>query len=188
MFDLNADPWTWPEWSKSIDLCCLIEAGGLGPDAPIFKYAEVLRVRGMRAEIEKGNGLATLAAVSCCAQAGLCMPDWLAAAFLRRYRAVTLNLVPGGWNDVEAFGPPYPTGERLKTERRYNRFGLGIWLRVRALIDAGQSFTAACDQMEVEMGAAPESWGGWAPNAKTIGRIYKVEEGRFLSFMNRDKT
>ncbi len=78
-------------------------------------YANELTAK--RDEIITGDGFSVLQAVAKCAVAGLALPDWLARAFLARYRSVQGGQV-GSWDDEKSFGKPYPKGTQMSAIRR----------------------------------------------------------------------
>ncbi len=59
------------------------------------------KVQVLRRFVEAGSGKAVLAAVASCAEGGIAMPDWLAGAYLSRFRAVQEHRA-ATWD--EAFG------------------------------------------------------------------------------------
>lgn len=64
-----------------------------------------------------GDGFGVLQAVAKCAVADLVMPDWLAKAFLKRFRAVQQCKVDS-WDAKESFGRPYPKGTQISALHR----------------------------------------------------------------------
>lgn len=96
------------------------------PLSPVAQFSAVERIRSLQEGIEDGNGFDVLDAVSQCALRGLVMPDWLANAYLSRYRTV-LSCQAGSWDD--AFGKPY-RGKKLHNLRRRRNLRFGIYNRV----------------------------------------------------------
>lgn len=105
---------------------------GDGPEGLIFQYFAVLMVMSLRPGIEAGSGFDVLEAVAECARCGLVMPDWLAVAFLKRYRAVS-HARAKSWDDPLSFGRPYPKGTNIAAMRKARVKGPDLYLRVKSL-------------------------------------------------------
>ncbi len=129
MRDLSADPWEWPDLTAE-ELCELAsQTADPGPNAPIFQYVAVRDCAALRPSIEAGSGRAVLEAVSICALRGLVMPDWLASAFLKRYRAVT-HARAASWDDTLSFGRPYPKGTNIQARHKAFRLMFHVYNEV----------------------------------------------------------
>jgi hypothetical protein len=130
-------PWEWGELSPS-DVRKLSEITHLeqGPEGPFFQYFAVREVMRLRPAIEagSGSGFDVLEAVAECARCGLVLPDWLAGAFLKRYRAVS-QFRAKSWDDPLSFGPPYPKGTNIGAKRKARDKGLDLYRRVESLRD-----------------------------------------------------
>ena len=87
----------------------------VSPPKPLMQFFAARQVDAYRAHVEKGDGFAVMRAVAECARCDLPLPDWLAVAFLTRFRAVA-HLRVGSWD--EAFGVPFPGGKQLAARRR----------------------------------------------------------------------
>ena len=129
MRDLSADPWEWPDLTKEELHELASQATEAGPSAPLFQYVAVRECASLRSSIETGSGRAVLEAVSICALRGLVMPDWLASAFLKRYRAVT-QARAASWDDPLSFGRPYPKGANIQARRKAFRLGFKVFNEV----------------------------------------------------------
>lgn len=107
---------------------CLQELSGqtVQPDTPILQWVEAQHIKADRARIEAGTGFDVLAAVAGCATRGLVMPDWLARAFLKRYRQVQ-QLRVASWDAEDAFGKPYPSKAQLGAMRRRRDQRFKVW-------------------------------------------------------------
>lgn len=79
---------------------------------PLAQWDAARRVTNCRLAVECGDGFAVLEGVAACVAHGLVVPDWLASAFLSRYRAVQ-QLRADSWDAEIAFGKPYPKGTQL---------------------------------------------------------------------------
>jgi len=77
------------------------------------------------------NGFDVLHCVALCAEAGLAMPDWLSAVFLKRFRKVQQCQV-SSWD--EAFDKPYPAGAQIAAKRRQRKSRVTVVNAVRAAI------------------------------------------------------
>ena len=91
---------------------------------PIFQWQAVQWVNAERHGVEVGKPGAVLDAISYCAWHDLKMPDWLAKAFLKQYRAARHYQVRT-WD--EAFGPAHPGKINLRFAQRrpHSRVFLG---------------------------------------------------------------
>lgn len=127
---LQGSPWDWGELTPD-DILKLSEMTHReqGPEGPLFQYFAVRRVLALRAGIAAGSGFDVLEAVAECARCGLVMPDWLARAFLKRYRAVA-NASAKSWDDPLSFGAPYPKGTNINAKRKARTKGLALYQRV----------------------------------------------------------
>lgn len=111
---------TFDPWTASVEDAIQAQsevAEPLGPEAPIFRCAAARQLEAALEHSDRASGFDVLHWVSLCAWHGLVMPDWLARAFLRRYRAVQLCLVDS-WDAKEAFGRPYKKGAQIAAMRR----------------------------------------------------------------------
>lgn len=95
-----------------------------GPEGPLFQWFEAQRLQAMRPLVEGGRGFDVLDAVAGCAWHGLVMPDWLARAYLRRFRQVQ-RLHVDSWD--KAFDRPYPKNAQLGAMQRRQMQGLAVW-------------------------------------------------------------
>ncbi len=82
------------------------------PVAPFYQYCAACAITDLKKAIEGGDGFSVLEAVSLCLWRGLVAPNWLAKAFLVRYRTV-VNCNADSWDDPSVFGKPYPKGKHL---------------------------------------------------------------------------
>jgi hypothetical protein len=124
-------PWEWGDLTDQQvqDL----SANGIGePDDPLFQYVAAQTCLALQERIDSGDGRAVLSAVAECAKAGLVMPDWLARAYLKRWRVVVLAKAKS-WDDEASFGKPYPKGANLNAIRKARMNGLKIYSGVRKL-------------------------------------------------------
>ncbi len=129
MRDLSADPWEWPDLTAEELRELASQTTEPGPNEPIFQYVAVRDCAGLRPLIEAGSGRAVLEAVSICALRGLVMPDWLASAFLLRFRAVTQSRA-ASWDDPLSFGRPYPKGTNIQAQRKAFRLSVRVYNEV----------------------------------------------------------
>ena len=92
------------------------------PDGAFFQFAAAQQINQEKERVVNGTGFDVLQAVAACAIAGLVMPDWLARAYLRRYRAVSTARADS-WDAPNAFGKPYKKGTQVAAlkRRRENR-------------------------------------------------------------------
>lgn len=125
---LAFDPWTasWEEAQAAHE-------DTAGPEGAIFQWIAAQGLKNPEQNSE-GDGFSVLAAVASCAMHGLVMPDWLARAFLRRYRAVQ-QLRVDSWDAPEAFGRPYPKGAQITAMRRRRLNRLKVALAVRQFVE-----------------------------------------------------
>ena len=100
----------------------------------IFQQVAATKVKNNREKIEAGTGFDVLEAVADCATHGLVMPDWLAKAYLKRYRAVQECKVDY-WDAEESFGRPYRKGVQISAIRRRRTNRLKVYLAVHDAID-----------------------------------------------------
>lgn len=129
----EGSPWDWGDLTPG-DMLKLSEMtqDDQGTEGPLFQYFAVRKVLALRPGIAAGSGSDVLEAVAECARCGLVMPDWLARAFLKRYRAVTQARAKS-WDDPLSFGAPYPKGTNIGAMRKARVKGLDLFLRVTAL-------------------------------------------------------
>jgi hypothetical protein len=114
------------------------------PRGAIQKNVAAQTLIARKEKILSGDGFDVLQAVAQCAVADLVMPEWLAVAFLKRYRAVQ-QLGCDSWDGETAFGKPYPKGMQLARKRRQrnnrvaviNAVALAINKQPEIRIDAG---------------------------------------------------
>lgn len=92
---------------------------------PHMQWAAAQGITAARHDIESGSGVAVIDAVAKCVQCDLVAPDWLARAFLRRWRMVKDARVDS-WDHDDAFGAPFPKGSQLAAirRRRSNRIAI----------------------------------------------------------------
>lgn len=119
---INFDPWT-----ASLESAQEHHDEALGPAGAIYQWAAATKLIADKSRIENGDGFDVLQAVADCALHGLVMPDWLARAYLKRYRAVQ-RLHVASWD--EAFGSPYKKGAQIAAMRRRRNNRLAIWKAV----------------------------------------------------------
>lgn len=187
MLNLSADPWQWPD----LDAEQLGELSSLSsakysdaPDAPIFQYVAVRQCLALRPEIEVGDvgsGFSVLEAVSICAMRGLTMPDWLASAFLRRYRAVS-HYKAKSWDDPLSFGRPFPKGTNIQAKKKARSLSTRVWLAVRDIQDGDP--TTPIDKSLFERVGAPLAIGA------TLTEEYYYNQKRYWAkrFYKSDPT
>ena len=129
----EGSPWDWgelqPEEVRQLSEMTKVDDG---PEGLIFQYFAVRMVMSLRPGIEAGSGFDVLEAVAECARCGLVMPDWLAVAFLKRYRAVS-QFRAKSWDDPLSFGSPYPKGTNIGAKKKARDKGLDLYLRVKSL-------------------------------------------------------
>ena len=101
-------------------------AGEPRPSGPLFQWFEAQRLTASRASVEKGTGFDVLEAVAGCALHGLAMPEWLAMAYLKRYRHVQM-LHGDSWDAEAAFGKPYPAKSQVGAMRRRRLQRVKVW-------------------------------------------------------------
>jgi hypothetical protein len=85
--------------------------------------------------ILSGRGFDVLEAVATCALHALVQPDWLAKAYLKRYRAV-LQCKVGSWDAEEAFGRPYPKGTNIAARKHLRYKDIAVSNAVRSAIES----------------------------------------------------
>jgi hypothetical protein len=103
--------------------------GDHGPTSALYQWFEAQRLTAGRVGIESGTGYDVLAAVADCALHGLVMPDWLARAYLKRYRQVQ-QLHVASWEADSAFGKPYPLNAQVGAMRRRRLQRHRVWIVV----------------------------------------------------------
>ena len=124
-------PWEWGDLTEQqVQDLSANDSGG--PEAPLFQYVAAQTCIALRERIEGGDGKAVLNAVAECAKAGLVMPDWLARAYLKRWRVV-VQAKAKSWDDEASFGRPYPKGANINAIRKSRLNGAKIFLGVRKL-------------------------------------------------------
>lgn len=126
----NFDPWT-STFEEAV-AAQEAHADSIDPDGPIYRWSAAQELLAIE---KKGlhNGFDVLAAVALCALRGLVMPDWLARAYLERYRAVQ-QLRADSWDDDSAFGRPYPKGAQVGAMRRRRLNRIKVALEVKKFI------------------------------------------------------
>jgi len=124
------DPWSASEGEALAAQRAYRDTGGPSPAGPIFQWSAAKNVLSRREKIAAGDGYAVMYCVHLCVWHGLVAPDWLARAFLRRFRLVSRAEV-GSWD--EAFGRPWKKGVHLNRIRRRQEVGPAI---VNAVVDA----------------------------------------------------
>jgi hypothetical protein len=151
----EGSPWDWGDLTDKelIKLSELSALDGRGPESPLFQYFAVRTVLALQSGITAGSGFDVLRAVAECARCGLVMPDWLARAFLNRYRAVT-QFEAKSWDDPLSFGPPYPKGTNIRAKRKARSKGRELYVRVNALRaqHPDKSLVSAFDEVGTDMG------------------------------------
>ena len=106
------------------------------PTLPIFRLAARDRLEQERKRFEEGDQMALLAAIRCCANHDLVMPEWVSRGFIKGYDAV-LNYRASSWDDV--FGRPLPKGKHLAALRKKRLTSVQVWNEVRAAVLKGES-------------------------------------------------
>ena len=128
----------------------------------------------LKKDIDKGSGKAVLAAMAECAQTGLAAPDWLARAYLSRFRAVTTGKCKS-WADSDSFGEYWPKGTHLNAVRKRRIIGIELYQAVKELrkLDATISFEDAIERAGDRLGVgrtlAQEYYSYWV---KQMGSIF----------------
>lgn len=123
-------------WSATIEEAMVAQGefdDQKSPEGPVFQWVAVQELKEAQKHGLK-DGFDILKEVARCAQHGLVMPEWLARAFLRRYRAVQ-QLHAGSWDDDKAFGRPYPKGAQIAAMRRRIMNRVTVALEVRRFIE-----------------------------------------------------
>lgn len=77
----------------------------------------------LRANFEGGNERALMLAIRNCAEYGVPLPEWVSAAYIKAYDAVSGAAVKS-WDDV--FGAPYPKGTQLAALRKRRRLRFAV--------------------------------------------------------------
>lgn len=122
------NPWTssWEEAQAAHD-------DTAGPEGAIFQWCAAQAISSFQVQLGTSDGFDILRQVASCAVHGLVMPDWLAKAFLRRYRAVE-GMHVDSWDDPSAFGRPYPKGVQISAMRRRQLNRLKVAQAVREFV------------------------------------------------------
>lgn len=143
------DPWT-----ASLDAAREAQAGiGQGASAthaacmPLVQWDAVRRVENARVAVECGDGFAVLEAIAACVAHGLVAPEWLASAFVGRYRAVQ-GLRADSWDAEIAFGRPYPKGAQLARLRARRKARLKLANLVQAHVAKNPDLPMSVEQWE----------------------------------------
>jgi len=168
----QGSPWEWGELSpEEVRQLSEMTKEDDGPEGLIFQYFAVRMVMSLRPGIEAGSGFDVLEAVAECARCGLVMPDWLARAFLKRYRAVS-QFRAKSWDDPLSFGQPYPKGMNIGAKQKARVKGLGLYLRVKSLREKNP---------EVSLLKALETVGESMGIGKTLAEEYFYAQQQKLS-------
>ena len=133
MREFSSDPWTWTELSKE-DL--LTFSKSLLPEKQTMQFFAVHECLALRQLIEadqSDSGFAVLKAVSLCAKNGLVMPDWLATAFMIRFRAVA-EFEALSWDSPLSFGRPYRKGVSVSAGRKKYKYQWQVYLIVKSIL------------------------------------------------------
>lgn len=152
----EGSPWDWGDLSPSevLELSALTRDED-GPCGLLFQYAATRNVLALRPAIEAGSGFDVLEAVGECARCGLVIPDWLAEAFLKRYRAVSQARAKS-WDDPQAFGAPYPKSTNVNAVRKARIIGVRLYSEASRLMNYPPhlSQTDALAQVGEKLGVA----------------------------------
>ena len=131
----EGSPWDWGELpAESVLRLSEMTKKEHGPAGLLFQYFAVRKIMSLRPGVEAGSGFDVLEAVAECARCGLVMPDWLARAFLSRYRAVSHDRAKS-WDDPLSFGPPFPKGTNIEARRKARVKGVLLHSEVRKLMN-----------------------------------------------------
>lgn len=103
------------------------------PQGAISQWHSAQKLTAGRELIPK-DGYAVLWAVAECAMNDLVMPDWLARAYLTRFRAVA-HFFADSWDSEKSFGKPYPKGTQMSAKRRQRVNLIKVSLAVANAID-----------------------------------------------------
>lgn len=85
----------------------------------------------LRAKFEAGNERALMLAIRNCAEYGVPLPEWVSAAYIKAYDAVS-GAVVKSWDDV--FGVPYPKGTQLAALRKRRRLRFAVRVAVAEIL------------------------------------------------------
>lgn len=125
---IDFDPWT----------ATLAQAqerpNAYGPQGAVSQNIAAHGLTAFKEKIVNGDGFGVLEAVANCAIHGLVMPDWLASAYLKRYRAVQQCRVDS-WDSEKSFGKPYPKGMQISAKRRQRINRINVINAVASAID-----------------------------------------------------
>jgi hypothetical protein len=101
------------------------------PGVNIFQLNALRVLDDLRVQFESGNGFALLAAIRCCANHDLVMPEWVANAYIAKYDPV-LNCTAKSWDEV--FGSPYAKGLHISKRRRRRVLRFDVYLRIENIL------------------------------------------------------
>lgn len=124
---------TFNPWTASFEEAQAAQQEADGPEGAIYQWSAAQGILNAQADIAEPTGLDVLSMVAQCALRGLVMPDWLAKAFLARYRAVTQAYVDS-WDHPAAFGRPYLKGVQVGSLRRRRSNRLTIALAISEFV------------------------------------------------------
>ena len=129
-------------WSAAGEEAAAAQSAFAGPShaGPIHQWSAARRIT-ERERSCRSDGYEVLWCVHLCAAHDLTMPDWLAKAFLLRFRLVN-DCQVASWD--EAFGPPFPAGAHVKRLRNRRRMRFAAAVEAHSIIDADP--TSAIDK------------------------------------------
>lgn len=107
-----------------------IENGESGPTLPVYQWASLHRLEGLRQLFASGEGYALMLAIVICARHDLVMPKWVARAYTDAFDKVNGYRVRS-WD--EAFGARTKKGAHLEPLRQRWLIGPGVLMRVREI-------------------------------------------------------
>jgi len=97
-------------------------------------------------DYRKGDLLSLAHAIAICANRGIALPEWAAAAYVCGYKNV-LNLHADSWDSI--FGPAVPKGKHLAALRKRHRESFGVWLAIQRRHENGEPID---DEMFAKVG------------------------------------
>ncbi|MFM1911818.1 MAG: hypothetical protein RJB18_1209 [Pseudomonadota bacterium] len=85
--------------------------------SPTNQWYVAQEINNNKKNILSGDSRKLIDSVASCLSAGLIAPNWLASAFLSRYRVVN-DYESKSWDDPKVFGLPHPKGTQLQSQRK----------------------------------------------------------------------
>lgn len=105
----------------------------VGPDGPLYQWFALHELDRLRAEFDRGDSTALLAAIRKCANHDVVLPEWVSRAFISAYDRV-LACEAKSWDDV--FGRPYPSGANVSAMRKRRRLRYAVRNEIQRILDA----------------------------------------------------